>query len=127
MRIRRLIDLPEIGTRQEFAKALSVCSRTLHRAEQQNGLTAIRPNGKTVLYRRIDVLKISEGEGCPMKPINFDPERLKADLTRSLELVSPRQFKPAWLDLTPDDRDRKLIKLLSGKARRKRSGWTSPY
>jgi hypothetical protein len=58
-----LESLPKIGTRQEFARALGVCSRTLHRWELRNELQPIRPNANLVLYTRIGILRFLAERG----------------------------------------------------------------
>jgi predicted site-specific integrase-resolvase len=63
MTIKDIDSLPQVGTRADYAWHLGVSTKTLQRAERRGEIRSLRPNSKTVLYRRIDILRMLRERG----------------------------------------------------------------
>ena len=57
MRIPDLSTLPAITTKAEWARIFEISVMKLSRGEGKKLLTGTRPNSRTVLYKREDVLR----------------------------------------------------------------------
>jgi hypothetical protein len=57
MRIPSIDKLPDVAQRSEWARLLEVDNSTLYRAEQAGDLKGFKPSGRSVIYRKTDILK----------------------------------------------------------------------